>query len=119
LHLELVLEDYAKALANTLLNNLSGQGNFCGVSPEHIDLLQALLSHLSSGSPVDPEIPVTSQSLAQWKERIPYFEERKRPGMDLDWCLQGKAVLDRLNRIILRQVSSRMTLYQRKAELLG
>jgi len=125
LHLELVLEDYAKALANALLNDLPGQDNFsaqdnfCGISPEHLDLLQALLSHLSSCCLVDPEIPVILQSLMQWEERMAQWKEIKGHDMDWDWCLQGKAILDRINRIILRQVSSRIAIYQQKAELLG
>ena len=134
LHLELVLEDYAKALANSLLNDLPGQQNFYGISPEHLELLCVLLSHLSPCSPVaEPEVPVARQSLIQWKERMVQREEKKSRDrkidrdididididIDLDWCLQGKAILDRLNRIILNQVSSRMTLYQPKAELLG
>ncbi|MDQ1311480.1 MAG: hypothetical protein QG605_19, partial [Euryarchaeota archaeon] len=119
LHLELVLEDYARALANFLLNDLPGQDTYCGISPEYLDLLQALLSHLSLCCLVDPEIPVTVQSLMQWEKRMAQRQEIKDRDMELDWCLQGKAILDRINRIILRQVSSRIAIYQQKAELLG
>ncbi|MEW5804180.1 MAG: PEP/pyruvate-binding domain-containing protein [bacterium] len=126
LHLDLVMEDYAKALANALLNDLPGREGYCGISPEHLELLQALLAHLSPiCTPVcqmeEQQIAVVRRHLIQWsrKGHDIQWQGRGGHGMELDWCLQGKAILDRLNRIILQKVEISMALYQPKAELLG
>ncbi|MFH0925254.1 MAG: PEP/pyruvate-binding domain-containing protein [bacterium] len=110
LHLDLVLEDYAKAQTNTLLNALLTPNQPPRVSDDQLFLLKILLDYLLLNTSSDQELPSIQQELEEWT---------KRGDHNNDWCLQGKAILDHLQRITQQQTHTWMSLYQPKAETLG
>ncbi len=107
---DLTLENYAIALTNALLNVLMDQKKSSDILSKNLALVQILLSHLHLSGFGSVEIPALQRQLQQWRE--------KRTDQ-FDWCLEGKAILDHLNRIIQHQVMDYVSLYQPKAEALG
>lgn len=121
LHLDLVLDNYARALAGSLLNDLVFRSNDQPAESLSVclELFPAILLHLFPGGLLDPEILLIQQQVHQWGKRGDCRGNECDHEYDEDWCLQGKAIFDRLSRVVQAQVSRQVALYQPKAELLG
>lgn len=111
--LDLSFEDYAKALVNALCTCRESTGKkdrIEPIEPNQFSLLITCLAHSSLADLDDPELVPVLQHLELWSK-----DHDQTP----DWLLQGKAILDRLGRLLGSQMDRWMDLYQPVAEVLG